>query len=98
MERLLIFSGKDSTKVDRSGAYPWENVKALAEAGLMGMTIPKEYGGGGASSTSDQQVLKTDGDVAACVSSTTADEQPPEAIDAMLRDNDIETFVVPPFE
>lgn len=41
--------------------------------------------GGGASSTSDQQVLKTDGDVAACVSSTTADEQPPEGCGALLR-------------
>src|ERR1051325_7865692 len=31
---------------DATEAYPWENVKALAEAGFMGMTIPREYGGG----------------------------------------------------
>ncbi len=41
--------------------------------------------GGGASSTTDQQVLKTDGDVAACRSSTTIDQQPPEGCGALLR-------------
>lgn len=30
---------------DRSREYCWENVEDLADAGLMGMTIPKEYGG-----------------------------------------------------
>lgn len=33
--------------VDRSEAYPWESVGALREAGFMGMTIPKQYGGRG---------------------------------------------------
>ena len=33
--------------VDRSEAYPWENVNALNEAGLLGMTVPKAYGGPG---------------------------------------------------
>ncbi|RMF87720.1 MAG: acyl-CoA dehydrogenase [Nitrospinota bacterium] len=32
---------------DREEAYPWENVEPLVQAGLMGMTIPPEYGGGG---------------------------------------------------
>jgi len=31
---------------DATEEYPWENVKALAAAGFMGMTIPREYGGG----------------------------------------------------
>ena len=30
---------------DRARQYPWENVEALAEAGLMGMTIPERDGG-----------------------------------------------------
>jgi alkylation response protein AidB-like acyl-CoA dehydrogenase len=36
---------------DASEDYPWENVKDLVGAGLMGMTIPHEYGG------SDRPVL-----------------------------------------
>ncbi|MGM0560932.1 MAG: 3-sulfinopropanoyl-CoA desulfinase [Pseudomonadota bacterium] len=38
-----------AAEVDRSEAYPWENVQALSEAGFMGMTIPRAYGGQGAS-------------------------------------------------
>jgi hypothetical protein len=34
---------------DAEEAYPWDNVKELARAGFMGMTIPREYGGAGAS-------------------------------------------------
>ena len=34
---------------DRTRSYCWSNITALADAGLMGMTIPKAYGGGGAS-------------------------------------------------
>ena len=36
-----------AAEVDRSEQYPWDNVKLLTEAGFMGMTIPKEYGGQG---------------------------------------------------
>jgi 3-sulfinopropanoyl-CoA desulfinase len=32
---------------DEREEYPWENVKHLVEAGLMGMTIPRDYGGQG---------------------------------------------------
>jgi alkylation response protein AidB-like acyl-CoA dehydrogenase len=35
--------------IDRSEAYPWENVQALTEAGFMGMTIPVAHGGQGRS-------------------------------------------------
>lgn len=33
---------------DRSRSYCWQNVRDLAQAGIMGMTIPVEYGGKGA--------------------------------------------------
>jgi 3-sulfinopropanoyl-CoA desulfinase len=33
--------------VDREEAYPWDNCRALREAGFFGMTIPKAYGGKG---------------------------------------------------
>ena len=35
--------------VDRDEAYPWDNVAALREAGLLGYTIPQDYGGAGGS-------------------------------------------------
>jgi len=38
-----------AAEVDASEEYPWDNIKLLAEAGFMGMTIPVEYGGKGAS-------------------------------------------------
>ena len=38
-----------AAEVDRSEAYPWDNVAALREAGLLGYTIPLAYGGAGGS-------------------------------------------------
>jgi alkylation response protein AidB-like acyl-CoA dehydrogenase len=38
-----------AAEVDRSEAYPWDNVAALRDAGLMGYTIPQAYGGAGGS-------------------------------------------------
>ena len=35
--------------VDRSENYPWDSIKLLNDAGFMGMTIPKDYGGQGRS-------------------------------------------------
>ncbi len=35
--------------IDREEQYPWDTVKALAEAGFCGMTIPKQLGGQGRS-------------------------------------------------
>ena len=36
-----------AAEVDRTEAYPWDNVRALVKAGFMGMTIPKALGGAG---------------------------------------------------
>ncbi len=36
-----------AAEVDRTEEYPWDNVRLLTEAGFMGMTIPREYGGQG---------------------------------------------------
>lgn len=36
-----------AAEIDRSEAYPWDNVKSLAKAGFMGFTLPEEYGGQG---------------------------------------------------
>ena len=43
---------------DQSRTYPWDNVRALAGAGLMGMTIPKEHGGKGASFLEAVEVIE----------------------------------------
>ena len=39
-------------ELDRDGRFPYELVDELAELGLMGMTIPEEYGGAGADTVS----------------------------------------------
>ena len=38
-----------AAEVDRTEAYPWDNVAALTRAGFMGMTVAKKYGGAGLS-------------------------------------------------
>ena len=43
-----VFAAR-APEIDKSEQYPWDNVKALNEAGFMGMTIPREYGGQGRS-------------------------------------------------
>ena len=34
--------------VDESGEFPYDNFKALAEMGFMGLVYPEKYGGAGA--------------------------------------------------
>ena len=36
-----------AAEYDRTREFPWENIKKLAELGLMGVTVPEEYGGSG---------------------------------------------------
>lgn len=43
-----VFAAR-APEIDKTEEYPWDNAKALNEAGFMGMTIPKEYGGQGRS-------------------------------------------------
>ena len=38
-----------AAETDRSGQYPWPMVARMTEAGFMGLTIPKEWGGPGLS-------------------------------------------------
>lgn len=38
-----------AAETDASEQYPWENVRKLCDAGFMGMSIPREYGGQGRS-------------------------------------------------
>ena len=43
-----VFAAR-AAEIDRTEAYPWNNVRDLTEAGFFGMTIPKAYGGQGRS-------------------------------------------------
>lgn len=36
-----------AAEIDRTEAYPWDNVDAMNRAGFVGMTIPRAYGGQG---------------------------------------------------
>ncbi|MGQ9543592.1 MAG: acyl-CoA dehydrogenase family protein [Candidatus Bathyarchaeia archaeon] len=49
--RIYEFASKELTpksgEIDRTGRFPWENVKAMADRGLLGLPFPKEYGGSG---------------------------------------------------
>ena len=36
-----------AARIDEIGEYPAEQVKKIADLGLMGLTIPEEYGGSG---------------------------------------------------
>jgi len=38
-----------AAETDRSGQYPWPMIRRMAEAGFMGLTIPREWGGPGGS-------------------------------------------------
>jgi alkylation response protein AidB-like acyl-CoA dehydrogenase len=39
-----------AAEIDRTGEFPWDNLKVLTEAGLTGINIPEAYGGAGADS------------------------------------------------
>jgi alkylation response protein AidB-like acyl-CoA dehydrogenase len=39
-----------AAEIDRTGEFPWDNLKVLAEAGLAGINVPEAYGGAGADS------------------------------------------------
>ena len=43
---------------DETRSYPWDNVRQMADAGLMGMTIPARFGGAGASFFDVVQVVE----------------------------------------
>ncbi|UCG90990.1 MAG: acyl-CoA dehydrogenase [candidate division WOR-3 bacterium] len=34
-------------EIDKSGEFPWDNIKKMAKLGLLGIIVPEEYGGSG---------------------------------------------------
>ncbi len=41
-----------SSKIDQSGEFPLENIRKLGQRGILGMVVPKEYGGTGSDTVS----------------------------------------------
>ena len=56
------FAGKEiaphAAEYDRTEEFPWENVRKMAEIGIMGLPIPEEYGGAGADTVSYCAVIE----------------------------------------
>jgi len=56
-QRLMIASVRDLVEAEfkpnalkyMDGTFPWPNIKKLAELGVLGMSVPEEYGGLGLS-------------------------------------------------
>jgi len=61
IQRLKLFAEKeiDADIIDRNGEIPDSVIKGLAELGILGMTIPEEYGGLGMSQTAYCRVMET---------------------------------------
>src|ERR1700752_2089308 len=63
-------------ELDRDKRFPYELVTELAELGLMGMTIPEEYGGGGTDTLSYaiavEELTRIDSSVAITVAAHTS--------------------------
>lgn len=36
-----------AAEIDKSGEFPWDNIKKLAKQGLLGVIVPEDYGGAG---------------------------------------------------
>ena len=36
-----------AVEIDKTGEFPWTNIKKMAELGLLGIIVPEEFGGGG---------------------------------------------------
>jgi butyryl-CoA dehydrogenase len=47
-----------AAEIDAESRFPWESIKKMGKLGLMGMTVPKEYGGSGMDRISYAVVLE----------------------------------------
>ena len=56
-ELLAREFAKRAGEHDRHGSFPFENFKLLKESGLLGLTVPRQYGGGGAGLAQTVEVL-----------------------------------------
>ncbi len=80
-QRLIVQSVREyvrdhiaplAAEYDRSGEYPWPQLRGLAELGLLGATVPEEWGGAGLDSVTYalclEEIAAADASVAVIVS------------------------------
>ena len=76
-ERILVTTVRDfanevlaprAAEYDRSEEFPWDNMKGIAELGLLGLTIDEKYGGAGG--TTRQLALVVQEIAKACASTS----------------------------
>lgn len=53
--------GANADQVDQTRTFPRENIKALGQAGLLGLLVPAEFGGAGAGLAEMSQALEVQG-------------------------------------
>ena len=44
--------------IDQSGKYPWEVLRKMAKLNMLGLAVPKKYGGAGVDSISYAMVIE----------------------------------------
>jgi isovaleryl-CoA dehydrogenase len=79
-----------AAEVDASGKFPVAQVEALGAAGILGLTIPREYGGGGAGLREAADVVRELG--SACASTAMIVTMHYSAVAALLAPEDKETL------
>jgi alkylation response protein AidB-like acyl-CoA dehydrogenase len=58
-----------AAEYDQSGAFPWDNIREMAQLDLLGLPIPEEYGGAGADTVSYMVAIE---EISRCCAATGA--------------------------
>lgn len=57
-DELLVLLAGQARQTDAEGKWPERSISALAESGLLGLTLPRDTGGGGADMRRFAEVLE----------------------------------------
>jgi alkylation response protein AidB-like acyl-CoA dehydrogenase len=49
---------KRAAEIDQTAEFPWDNVEVLKSAGLLGLSVPEQYGGGGADAVTHSLLIE----------------------------------------
>ncbi len=82
-------------EVDRSRSFPHKNIQELARTGLLGLTVPTEYGGAGASMADAARALETLGGACASTAMVTLMHYCGTAVIAAKGSNELKRSLLP---